>query len=518
MIEVDRYPIGEVIDVICMRTRESLRWEEEDFDEGKVRVLQDTELSYVRIEYTYELYEPKTYYCTIPHESEGHFEETRHWVETEKEEGETLGWNPIGEYRNDGFNGTFDGNGHEIRDLYIDRPEEPVGLFLTLDEGAEVVDLEIKDVDIEGEAGVGALAARNSGMISDCHSGGEIRAKWMVGGLVHYNVGTVENSSSSAQVTGYDSIGDPTIAAGGLVGFNGGHIDNSYATGDVEGRCVLGGLVGNGGYAFSTVTRSYATGDVSGEGSAGGLIGYGGDAEITYSYATGDVSGEGHIGGLAASLRGVIEHSYATGDVSGGSRIGGLVGVVWQGTIENCYSLSSVEGNDTVGGLVGRLNYQHTNEAWVNSSFAAGEITGEENVTGLVAEEVYNPDDESGVVDSYWDLDKTGQNESIGGTGLNTEEIQGESAQDNLEGFDFEDTWETVEEDDDDATDDGYPMLQELDRERQIEAQGLEVEEDPDWLPYVGAVLIVLIIIVIIAMLLSGKGESKETEEERTDR
>lgn len=177
VIQVEKYPIGEVIDVINIRTGGSMEWEEEDFDEGKVRVLEDAELTFVSIRHTYELDEPKTYYCTIPHESEGHFEETRHWVETEKEEGETLGWNPIGEYRNDGFNGTFDGNGHEIRDLYIDRPEEPVGLFLTLDEGAEVVDLEIKDVDIEGEAGVGALAARNSGMISDCHSGGEIRAK-----------------------------------------------------------------------------------------------------------------------------------------------------------------------------------------------------------------------------------------------------------------------------------------------------------------------------------------------------
>jgi hypothetical protein len=39
--------------------------------------------------------------------------------------------------------------------------------------------------------------------------------------------------------------------------------------------------------------------------------------------------------------------------------------------------------------------------------------------------------------------------------------------------LDFSNTWETVSSSDSDATDDGYPILQALDRERQLEAQGI---------------------------------------------
>lgn len=51
--------------------------------------------------------------------------------------------------------------------------------------------------------------------------------------------------------------------------------------------------------------------------------------------------------------------------------------------------------------------------------------------------------------------------------------MQGSSATSNMSGLDFANTWETVEASDADATADGYPILQALPRERQLEAQGI---------------------------------------------
>jgi len=48
------------------------------------------------------------------------------------------------------------------------------------------------------------------------------------------------------------------------------------------------------------------------------------------------------------------------------------------------------------------------------------------------------------VSSSYWDVENTGQDSSAGGTGLNTTEMQGESAETNMDGFDFSSVWDTV--------------------------------------------------------------------------
>jgi len=72
-------------------------------------------------------------------------------------------------------------------------------------------------------------------------------------------------------------------------------------------------------------------------------------------------------------------------------------------------------------------------------------------------------------VRSFWDTETSGVDDSDGGTGLTTEEMTGEQAPANMDGFDFEEIWETVEEDHEDAEEDGYPILQELSREEQLQ-------------------------------------------------
>ncbi|ADG93729.1 filamentous hemagglutinin family outer membrane protein [Arcobacter nitrofigilis DSM 7299] len=106
---------------------------------------------------------------------------------------------------------------------------------------------------------------------------------------------------------------------------------------DIAGRYVVGGLVGYNDH--STITNSYATGNVSGDDTVGGLVGLNKYSSITNSYATGKVSGDNTVGGLVGknSSSSQITNSYATGNVSGNTHGGGLVGFNEYSTIINSY-------------------------------------------------------------------------------------------------------------------------------------------------------------------------------------
>ena len=173
------------------------------------------------------------------------------------------------------------------------------------------------------------------------------------------------------------------------------------------------------------------------------------------------------FGGLAGSVssgsfgdEGTIQNCVSHVDVTApnGTNVGGLVGRNFD-TVTDSYATGSVEGDDIVGGLVG------TNSETIETSYAVGLVTGNSRVGGLVGE------DNDTVSSSYWDTEASGQDTSDGGTGLTTDEMQGSEAETNMGGFGFSSVWETVEEDDDDTTADGYPILIALDREDQLDAQ-----------------------------------------------
>ena len=126
------------------------------------------------------------------------------------------GWEPIGTTL-EPFAGNFDGQGYEIRDLFIDRPDKDkldwnIGLF--------------GFVNIKG-------TIKNVGVVNTY-----IVGWWCVGGLVGNNWGTVSNSYSTGSVTGLRHTG-------GLVGCNSfGTVTKSYSTSNVTGTYHFGGLVG----------------------------------------------------------------------------------------------------------------------------------------------------------------------------------------------------------------------------------------------------------------------------------
>ena len=233
-------------------------------------------------------------------------------------------------------------------------------------------------------------------------------------------IGVLDDEGTIRNVSVVDANITGDLFTGGIVGTNDGEVVSSSVTGTVTSSSNnAGGLAGSNDGLLS---ESSAEVTVTGDSQVGGLVGLQSDT-IRNSFATGSVSASGvRVGGLAATNRNnaTVESSYATGDVTGDRKVGGLVGLN-PGTIQRTFAVGSVSGTAAVGGLVG------TN----SSSFA--------KTPGIVE-------------NSYFDKQTTSQSTSAGSaTALTTVEMQGQAAQTNMPGLDFQQTWTTTN---------GYPTLQ----------------------------------------------------------
>ena len=274
-----------------------------------------------------------------------------------------VGWESIGD-NSSRFTAIFEGNGHRISNLYINRESTSyVGLFgYVSGSSAKLRNIGLLDVNVKGENDVG-----------------------------------------------------------GLVGYNGnaGNISGSYATGAVVGGREVGGLVGRNNEG--TVSNSYAVGAVTAmttESRVGGLVGYNGNAgDISNSYAMGAVTGTNRVGGLVGFNAGDISGSYATGAVTGtgtGNQVGGLVGYNAGGTVSNSYATGLVAGSSDVGGLVG----SNVGSSTITASYYNSQTTGQDDTgkgEGKTTTELLTPTDYTGIYvewdddTDYWNFGTNGQ-------------------------------------------------------------------------------------------------------------
>ena len=183
------------------------------------------------------------------------------------------GWDPIGPrfgspYRetvarinNLSFNATFEGNGHIIANLYIDRNRDWSGLFSALRDSAVVRSLGLPNAQVQdGGGSVAPLAGQNSGRVAAVWATGSVRGNTNVGGLVGSNLsGSVIVASYTMAAVECKTAGG---LAGGLAGNNADTVRASYSTGSVTGACSAANKHGltNGG----TVVASYWDSDRSG--------------------------------------------------------------------------------------------------------------------------------------------------------------------------------------------------------------------------------------------------------------
>jgi len=169
------------------------------------------------------------------------------------------GFEPIGyldyyddyafEFENYPFTGIFDGQGHVITGLHINRPDEDaVGLFSLVRLGGVITNLGIQGGSVTGRRLVGGLlGVGNECTVSNCFFRGKVSSNcgenyYMIistGGLIgRSQIMTAERSYAVVEVSGCREVG-------GLIGADHGSlISQCYARGIVSGQQEVGGLIG----------------------------------------------------------------------------------------------------------------------------------------------------------------------------------------------------------------------------------------------------------------------------------
>ena len=166
------------------------------------------------------------------------------------------GWEPIGTTGAQ-FKGVFDGNGHTISNLKINRTTDYVGLFGYISGTIKRVRIEC---DIKGNSFVGGLVGYSSGSISECLVEGNITSTGnYTGGIAGYlNIGlSIGDCVFIGSVKG-------VINTGGICGWVGCNLSSSYIRrcftyASIDGRTNVGGICGGINYYGYSTSSSAGT-------------------------------------------------------------------------------------------------------------------------------------------------------------------------------------------------------------------------------------------------------------------
>ena len=163
----------------------------------------------------------------------------------------------------DAFSGTFNGNGHVIRNLSISG-HSYIGLFGYVDSYGQISQLGIEDSNISGTyQAIGLMAGYNKGQISSCYGSGTVQGNPWVGGLVGRNDGIISNCFTHAMVSSNNNIG------GGIVGANFNHVVNCYCSGTLKtsdsNETFTNGIVGSRLYSVTSSFWDAQTSGIQGE-------------------------------------------------------------------------------------------------------------------------------------------------------------------------------------------------------------------------------------------------------------
>jgi hypothetical protein len=345
------------------------------------------------------------------------------------------------------FRGSFDGNGHAIRNLTIRCGDDAsyIGMFGNL-----------------GGYPYTYIAVKNLHLINSSIDVGP-RAQYV--GLL---AGTSCVIISCCDVSGNLHAGPETTFLGGLVGRTEIDIWDCTAEGliQIESGTMIGGLVGAIQHPFDHFQED-AYGWISGcstdvqilgienLANVGGLVGFLAGARSDISQSKGFISilGNGeNIGGLVGAIQilgfgsgeeycnfagAYIDSTFSEGLLvtgAGSTAVGGLVGhfiaggcefsAKYVGWMVSSYSIRNVAVGDRsryVGGLVGLFDLETENVTKLSQCYATGSVvtgTDSHNIGGLVGGEDVK------VEDGFWDIETTGQTSSAGGIGKTTAEMK----------------------------------------------------------------------------------------------
>ena len=186
-------------------------------------------------------------------------------------------WTPI-----DKFYGTFDGDGHMVKNLYVNSKLR-AGLVSYLKTGAVVKNLGVTGNVTGSQAGGIAAYVENKATIENCYSSVNVTSKKHGGSIAGYTAGgaTITNCYGSGNIT---TTSKNECYLGGICGSyfnntNGATLTNCYSIGDVTGTSgaasYLGGLSPDKTAAHYVDNCFYLDGTVSKESSKYGVTGLG---------------------------------------------------------------------------------------------------------------------------------------------------------------------------------------------------------------------------------------------------
>ena len=311
------------------------------------------------------------------------------------------------------FQGTFDGQGHTIRNFKMIHSNHRVAMFRTTGTGATFRNLNFEGVWIDDSSDsnkkngfavlvgyhdsgsllfenvhvksgniygynyvgalvgeIGANSSGNSVTLTNCSNGANINGlNVRIGGLVGSSLPAVY----ATNCTNTGSVTSGSTDVGGIVGWiedDPSSFTGCTNSGEVQGKDAVGGIFGYFGNGSRdqkmTLINNTNTGDITATSTrAGGIGGHletdNNAHEITGNVNRGTITGGDDVGGIIGRNKGygVWTNNINYGTVtSSGDNAGGIVGEIEDDkqVFTNCYNTGAITGKNSTGGIVGWLN------------------------------------------------------------------------------------------------------------------------------------------------------------------
>lgn len=334
-------------------------------------------------------------------------------------------WEPIGYFaghevdNTNYFDGTYNGNGNSINNLYINEEDRgiTIGLFGLLGYNGKIEKLTVQGevTSKEENKAVAGIVGRNEGIIENCINNVEVSSTGNnAGGVVGSNLGSIKKCVNNKNIYGkYGSGGiafnnvraklatndsqndtrNPEIIkctnegnitsdgyiTGGIVCTNSEKIENCKNIGTVTSKAQVDTSTGNGsgtggiaGETTANIANCSNKGTIKSDWSwAGGIVGHAGEnvkIEKCYnfngtvevlSYAAGGIVGRIESGTIENSYNILLENSYIK---AGEGNAGGIAGTCMTSLlVKNCYNIgNNIQSSSYRGVIVGLLQNNET--------------------------------------------------------------------------------------------------------------------------------------------------------------
>ena len=282
---------------------------------------------------------------------------------------EEVSWTPIGNLDNM-YQGTFDGNGKTIRNLYINAISENIGIFGYAgffgyaDAGGNIKNITFDNAKVKSTddyytgilVGVAGSCIENIKTLANC----SVEGKNYTGGIAGDANGNIGNCENHAMVNGAGFVG-------GIVGeydYSGKSITSCANYGVITGTGErVGGITGY--FVSGTIQNCANYGDITGTFYVGNLIGCADECSLNNVLGTGNVTATsrnpagllvGSIDNSSSTASGILAYnSSAKLTINGTEQTGDAVKAIGQGSLTSADKIMAFTAEQLKSGMVANL-------------------------------------------------------------------------------------------------------------------------------------------------------------------